>query len=185
MNTLAKTSIASLFAGALVLAASPARADSNRDGGFVQGNILGVSVLTSGLGVGAGGTAGFPLELSAGYHVSGKQEGFHIGFAQRFTFSSAFFAASTLKMGWTIPISIKDMELGISPYFWGGPAYGDTDLRAYFGPGLEARFFPIAHGAGKGFFGTARPFDLGFMPIGSGAGTAIVYTFSVGLGYAF
>lgn len=68
------------------------------------------------------------------------------------------------------------MELTIAPYGYGGPAYGDIDLRAHFGFGVEGRFFPLVEGPGKGFFAVARPFEIGFIP-GNG-GTAVPFTFS-------
>ena len=53
-------------------------------------------------------------------------------------------------------------------------------MRFLFGFGAEARFFPLVEGAGKGFFATARPFEIGFMK-----GPGVMLVFSLGAGYAF
>lgn len=184
MKALSLLFVSSLLAGSLVLTSSSAHAESSRGAAYVQGNVLGFTAL-----VNSGGGSGFPLEVSGGYHLGGTHEGFVIGGAQKFLFGSLGGAAfaTVLRVGYDIAIPIKDFELTIAPYGFGGIAYGDGwggDVHAHFGFGAEGRFFPLSEGAGKGFFAVARPLEVGFVPIGGGAGTAIPYTFSVGAGYA-
>jgi len=183
MKALTRILVSSLLAGSLALVSSSAHAESTRGAGYVQGNVLGFTAFFN-----TGGGAAFPMELSGGYHINGSHEGFVIGGAQKFIFggnAGGFIGATVLRMGYDIAIPIKEFELTVAPYGYGGIAYGDLDLRAHFGFGVEGRFFPLTEGAGKGFFAVARPFEVGFIPIGSGLGTLVPYTFSVGAGYAF
>lgn len=187
MKALSRLLVSSLLVGAVALASSTvsstAHAQSTRGAGYVQGNVLGFTAFFN-----TGGGAAYPMELSGGYHINGTHEGFVIGGAQKFIFGGnfgGFIGATVLRMGYDIAIPIKEMELTVAPYGYGGIAYGDADLRAHFGFGVEGRFFPLTEGAGKGFFAVARPLEVGFIPIGGGAGTLIPYTFSLGAGYAF
>jgi hypothetical protein len=177
--------VSSLLAGSLALVSSSAHAESTRGAAYVQGNVLGYTPFFN-----SGGGSAFPMEVSGGYHLGGTHEGFVIGGAQKFLFGSFGGAAfaTVLRLGYDIAIPIKQFELTVAPYGFGGIAYGDGwggEVRAHFGFGVEGRFFPLTEGAGKGFFAVARPLEIGFVPIGGGAGTAIPYTFSVGAGYAF
>lgn len=182
MKALSRLFAAGLVAGATLLVSSSASAQSSRGAGYVQGNVLGFTALMNTFG----GT-GFPMEFSGGYHINGAHEGFVIGGAQKFLFGTGggVGLATVLRMGYDIAIPIKEMELTIAPYGFGGPAYGDGwgGVRAHFGFGVEGRFFPLTEGAGKGFFAVARPFELGFVP--ATGGTFVPYTFSLGAGYAF
>ncbi|MBK8215167.1 MAG: hypothetical protein IPK71_15615 [Myxococcales bacterium] len=178
MKALSRLFAAGLVAGATLLVSSSASAQSSRGAGYVQGNVLGFTAFLNTFG----GTA-FPMEFSGGYHINGSHEGFVIGGAQKFFFRTGFAAATVLRMGYDIAIPIKEMELTIAPYGYGGPAYGDIDLRAHFGFGVEGRFFPLVEGPGKGFFAVARPFEIGFIPFTGG--TLVPFTFNLGAGYAF
>ena len=181
MKTISRLFVSSLFAGAVALASSTAHAESTRGAGYVQGNVLGYTTFLNSFG----GSA-YPLELHGGYHIGGTHEGFVIGATQKFLFASGgFLGATVARAGYDIAIPIKEFELTVAPYGYAGVAYGDAlgEARVHFGFGAEARFFPLVEGAGKGFFATARPFEIGFMP---GTGTTFVpYNFSLGAGYAF
>lgn len=182
MKIISRLFVSSLFAGAVALASSTAHAESTRGAGYVQGNVLGYTTFLNSFG----GSA-YPLELHGGYHIGGTHEGFVIGATQKFLFATGgFLGATVARAGYDIAIPIKEFELTVAPYGYAGVAYGDGgggDVRFHFGFGAEARFFPLVEGAGKGFFATARPFEIGFMP---GPGTTLVpYNFSLGAGYAF
>jgi hypothetical protein len=186
MKARSRLVVSSLLAGAVALVSSSAHAESTRGAGYVQGNVLGYSLV--GLSVGGfGGTGGgYPIDLHGGYHLGGTHEGFVIGATQRFIFATGFLGATTARAGYDIAIPIKDgeMELTVAPYGFLGLMYGEgSGARPYFGVGAEARFFPLNEGAGKGFFATAKPLELGFAP-GSG-GLVWTYTFNAGAGYAF
>ncbi len=156
MKALSRLFAAGAVAGATLLVSSSASAQSSRGAGFVQGNVLGFTAFLNTFG----GTA-FPMEFSGGYHINGSHEGFVIGGAQKLLFANRGVGfATVLRMGFDIAIPIKEMELTIAPYGYGGPAYGDgwDGMRAHFGFGVEGRFFPLTEGAGRGFFAVARPF---------------------------
>lgn len=189
MKTISRLFVSSLFAGVVALASSTAHAESNRGAGYIQGEVLGYSLVGQSVDTPFGSVSAssgtFPLEIHGGYHLGGTHEGFVIGASQKFFFSSGFVAATVGRLGYDIAIPIKggEMELTVVPFGFGGVMYGDSSGRAYFGLGAEARFFPLSEGAGKGFFAAAKPFELGFAP-GSG-GMFTTYTFHLGAGYAF
>ncbi len=186
MKNLNRLLVSSMLTGTFALASPNAHAtESTRGPGYVQGNILGFAMVGASAGGFTGTSGGFPIDFQAGYHFSGRHDGFVLGGVQKFFFASGTTGATAARGGWDIPIAIKDMELTIAPYALAGILYGFSggDPRAYFGPGVEARFFPLNEGAGKGFFATARPFELIFAP-GSG-GLLYTYTFNAGAGYAF
>ena len=190
MKALSRLFVSSLLAGTVAFVSSSAHAQSTRGAGYVQGNVLGYSLVGASVSFGALGsvsaTSGaYPIDLHGGYHLGGTHEGFVIGATQRFLFSGGFIAATTARAGYDIAIPIKngEMELTIAPYGFLGAMYGDNGGRPYFGAGVEGRFFPLNEGGGKGFFATAKPLELGFAP-GSG-GLLWTYTFNAGAGYAF
>jgi len=186
MKALSRLFVSSLLAGAVAFVSSSAHAESTRGAGYVQGNVLGYSLVGTSAG-GFGGTSGaYPIDLHGGYHFGGTHEGFALGATQRFLFSGGFLAATTARAGYDIAIPIKngEMELTVAPYGFLGLMYGEgSGARPYFGVGAEARFFPLNEGGGKGFFATAKPLELGFAP-GEG-GLFWTYTFNAGAGYAF
>ncbi|HQY60953.1 MAG: hypothetical protein IPF92_28250 [Myxococcales bacterium] len=178
---LRRWSVCSLLAGAVALGASTAHAqNSDRGPGFVQGNVLGFATSLSG-GV---GTA-YPMEFSGGYHLgTNAHEGGVIGGAQKLFFAGGgVLAATVFRGGYDIAVPIQEMELTIAPYGYAGVAYGGGFTGAHFGFGGEGRFFPLKQGPGKGFFAVGRPFEIGF--IAAGSGVAVIYTFSLGAGFAF
>lgn len=190
MKALSRLLVSSLLVGAVALTSSSAHAQSTRGAGYVQGNVLGYSLVGASVSAGAFGSVsatsgGYPIDLHGGYHLGGTHEGFVIGATQKFIFSGAFTAGTLARAGYDIAIPIKngEMELTIAPYGQIGALYGDNGGRFAFGLGAEGRFFPLNEGAGKGFFATAKPFELTFAP-GSG-GLLYLYTFSAGAGYAF
>ncbi len=171
--------LSTAFAGAVALASSSAEAQSSRGPGFVQGNLLGYSTGISG---GYGGA--FAMEFSGGYHLTGRHDGLVVGGAQKFLFvGGSVLAATVFRMGYDISIPIQEMELTIAPYGFAGLAYANGGAGAHFGFGGEGRFFPLKEGPGKGFFAVGRPFEVGF--ISNSFGTSVIYTFSVGAGFAF
>lgn len=138
----------SIAAAALVLAAATsARADDSERGPFYfQGHVLGVSPAFADAGSGRAG-ATFPLELHAGYHVSGRHDGFVFGVSQRFAFGSGSYGATMGRLGWDIPVRLGKAELTIAPYAFGGVLYGfgqGSSAAAHFGAGTELRLFPLA-----------------------------------------
>ena len=180
MKATSRLLVSSLLAGAVALVSSSAHAQSTRGAGYIQGNVLGFAT--------ASGGSGFPIDLHGGIHLSGNggHEGFVIGGTQKFIFGGGGgFGMTMARLGFDIAIPIKDMELTIAPYGQGGIGYGFSggDPGAAFGFGVDGRFFPLTEGAGKGFFATAKPFELTFLP--TSLVTFTFYTFSVGAGYAF
>jgi hypothetical protein len=192
MKTISRLFVSSLFAGAVALASSTAHAESNRGAGYIQGEVLGYSLMgapgvDTPFGSISASYGAYPIEIHGGYHLGGTHEGFVLGGSQKFFFGSASSGATLLRAGYDIAIPIKggEMELTVAPFGFGGIYYGFSggDPRAMFGFGAEARFFPLNEGAGKGFFAAAKPIELGFLP-GTG-GLFTTYTFHLGAGYAF
>lgn len=137
-----------LLTTALVVAgfcsAAPARADSKRGPFFIEGHVLGGALAFPSTGV--IGTS-YPLEIAAGYHISGVHEGFVLGLAQRFDIglSGGSSGATLARLGWDFAIDLDPMELTIAPYLHGGALYGfgGGGAGGLVGPGVEGRLFPF------------------------------------------
>lgn len=119
----------------------PAAADSDRGPFYVQAHVVGgtISFVDPMVGI------SFPIELHAGYHFSGRHDGFVVGLTQRIGFGSGAYGMTLARLGWDIPIQAGRVELTIAPYLFGGAFYpfGGGDAGAHFGAGTELRIFPI------------------------------------------
>ncbi len=121
-----------------------ARAESERGAFHIEGHVLGVSLAVPSQGVGAA----YPLEISAGYHVSGRHDGFVVGIVQRFDlgFTGPSTGASAARLGWDFSIPAGKMEFTIAPYVQGGAVYGfsgGASAGGLVGTGIEGRLFPF------------------------------------------
>jgi hypothetical protein len=170
-----------------IVAPHVALGESTREPFFVE-------VLPGGAGLGFYDAAFFPsypLELGAGYHVSGHHEGFVVGLAQRFDlfYDGGVGGASLARIGWDFAIPISEMELVVAPFVGGGPLY---DLRGGFvggtvGGGIETRLFPVAaSGDGppslaEGVFIVAKPIAVDYAAIATISGAVLSFQAGAGL----
>ena len=120
----------------------PAQAESQRGPFFVEGHVLGGAIAFPSGATGAS----YPLEIAAGYHISGVHEGFVLGLAQRFDIgiSGGSSGATLARLGWDFAIDLDPMELTIAPYLQGGAVYGfGGGAGGLVGMGVEGRWFPF------------------------------------------
>lgn len=130
---------------ALVVPSVASAADSERGPGYVEAHVLGASIgIASANGISATAVS-YPIEISGGYHVSGRHDGFVLGGTQRFFFGNGTGGATVARLGYDIAVPIGRRELTIAPYAFGGVyyAFAGGDPGAHLGLGVEGRFFPI------------------------------------------
>lgn len=144
--------VAAAAAAALFSASSTAHADESRHGaGYVQLQPLGVTLDFASVGGASSTDARYPLELHGGYHLSGRHDGFVVGATQRFTFGDVSAGATVARLGWDFAFALGDSELTVAPFAFVGARYpfSQGDASAYFGFGVEGRYFLFsnAHGA--------------------------------------
>lgn len=132
-----------LVAIAIFTTSTRAHAESERGAFYVEGHVVGVSLALPSGGVGAA----YPLEVSAGYHVFGRHDGFVVGLVQRFDFgfTGPSTGATAARAGWDFAIPAGKMEVTIAPYLQGGAVYGfgGTKPGGLVGTGVEGRLFPV------------------------------------------
>jgi hypothetical protein len=166
---------------ALSLPSTAHAAESAKGPFYVQAGVLGYSFRGGGNLWFAGA---YKLDIEFGYHFSGRHDGFVLAGRQSFYIAGASAGASDLRIGYDIPIPLKDgkYELTIAPYGLVGIGYSlrsvmGTDFHA--GAGIEVRFFPMES---NGFNIFARPIEATFF-----VGTIHFWTLSpsVGVGFAF
>jgi len=174
------------IAAVVLLSASPARAERTSTHGpvYIEAHPLGFSSFTVCNSVGVvslcGSTTTFMMDFEAGYHFSGRHDGFVLGGRQSFYISGGSAGSTQARFGYDIPIAISEgkYELIVAPYGVMGIAYpfkaGDASFA--FGFGGEARFF-IGDG---GFYVSGRPIEIGGWAPGG-----FLYKFALGLGYSF
>ena len=153
---------------------------------YVQGAVLGY---TSGFGD-AWGFGAYRIDAEFGAHFTGRHDGFVLAGRQSFYFGFGFggftFASTQARLGYDIPIVLKDgkFEITIAPYGLVGVEYGfctGCGAAFTFGFGAEGKFFPMQS---NGFYAFARPIEINFFVAGNnGFGTA--YSPGLGIGYAF
>lgn len=156
-------------------------ADSAKGPFYVQAGVLGFSFR----GGGAQWIGGaYKLDVEFGYHFSGRHDGFVLAGRQSFYMGGGALGTTDLRIGYDIPIPLKDgkYELTIAPYGLVGVGYAlrgglGTDL--HLGAGVEGRFFPMQS---NGFYVFARPVELTFF-----VGSLSFWTISpsAGVGIAF
>jgi len=167
---------------------SSAHADDSSYGPFyVQGGV-GISYwdfpnLVAGFGY---SWTGFDPQIEAGYHFSGRHDGFVLGLRQAFILTGiqAHAAGLTaLRGGWDIPIKISSFELNIDPfgtvgigYLFDGPSAGIS-----LTGGVDAKLFFLAD---KGVYAFVRPIELGAQCFEDAGRCAFSYAMSVGAGFA-
>ena len=145
MKTISRLFVSSLFAGVVALASSTAHAESNRGAGYIQGEVLGYSLVGQSVDTPFGSVSAssgtFPLEIHGGYHLGGTHEGFVIGASQKFFFSSGFVAATVGRahapaVASPFPCDLcAKLEMGLAP-----------SVAAWRAPDFEA----LAAGGGRG-----------------------------------
>ena len=133
--------IAAALLAISLAARSASAADSERGPFYIQGQVVGATVAFVDPVIGLS----FPVELHAGYHFSGRHDGFVAGLSQRFGFGSGVYGMTLARAGWDIAIPVGRAELTIAPYAFVGAFYpfGGGDAGAHFGAGGELRIFPI------------------------------------------
>ena len=202
MKNVTRLAVAALSATTVALASAPAHAgDSTRGAFYVQAAPIGFAnitqcvdvVLPDSFGVlhtqSVCGTAGaYRAAAEFGYHFSGRHDGFVLGARQTFWFYSGGTAGVTqARLGWDIPIAIKDFELTIAPYGLLGVSYalsGGGNASFTFGAGVEGKFFFMKPDSGaNGLYAFVQPIELGGAAGGGFSG--FVYQFAAGAGYAF
>ena len=182
------------FAFAATVASSAGAADSTHGALYIQGSPIGVAGITYQTSdycrqgpttVACGGTFwsnAYRLDFELGYHFSKRYDGFVLAGRQVFYFNTDYAdghveGATQLRLGYDIPIPIKQFELNIDPYGVVGVGYGFSNQNAAFtfAGGVEGKFFIV-----KGFYAFARPIELGaWLPGG------MVWNIGAGVGYAF
>jgi hypothetical protein len=203
MKTITRLSLASLAAiSGLLFASTPAHAaDSTRGPFYVQASPIGAATITYAQVCfhsslinqdicGSGGSGGaYRAAVEFGYHFSGRHDGFALGVRQTFLINGGSLGITQARLGWDIPIPIKDFELVIAPYGVIGVAYafsnnGNGSVGVAFGAGVEGRFFFMKSDASaKGLYAFAQPIEVGGMVAGPFGG--FTYMAGLGIGYAF
>lgn len=180
----------------VLLVASEAAADDSKRGAFyVQGSPLGVGVAfypgaeytdpVSGQTISGGGgaSAAYRVDVEAGYHFSGRHDGFALGLRQAFYFSGGSLGSTTVRAGYDIPIALADgkMELTIAPFVHAGIGYAFAggDPSFHWGVGADGRLFFLKD---LGLYAFLRPIEFS-MFINSAVVPAI--SFGAGMGFAF
>lgn len=186
---------ATILATAL-LASSAASADDSKRGAFyVQGSPLGVGVAfypgadavdpvtgqTTSLGGGA--SAAYRIDVEAGYHFSGRHDGFVLGLRQAFYFGSGSLGSTTVRAGFDIPVAIGEsgMELTIAPFahLGIGYAFAGGDPSFHWGVGADGKLFFLKD---VGLYAFVRPIEFS-MFINQAVIPAL--SFGAGMGFAF
>lgn len=196
----ARALVVAAAAAALFSAPSTAHADESRHGaGYVQLHPLGVTLDFASAGGASSTDARYPLELHGGYHLSGRHDGFVVGATQRFTFGDVSAGATVARLGWDFAFALGDSELTVAPFAFVGARYpfSQGDASAYFGFGVEGRYFLFSNAAGAataagapgraggvldGLYLVLKPLDLGFGP---GTASVVTLSFQAGAGLAF
>ncbi len=182
---------AAIFGAALVtfVAASALADDSEQGPLYIQGGV-GVSywdfprVEFFGFFTGYSWT-GFNPQIEAGYHFSGRHDGFVLGLRQAFIVTGLQGNAAgltALRGGWDIAMKVSSFELNIDPfatigigYIFDGPHAGITATG-----GIDAKIF---FGA-TGIYAFARPAELGIQCFHDVGECAFSYAATVGAGIA-
>lgn len=194
--------------GSSLLVPRTASADESKRGPFyVQVQPLGVDVGFAGSG-GAGPSstdAFYALGIDAGYHFSGRHDGFVVGLSQRFSFGPNTAGSTVARVGYDFAFGLDAQELVVAPYAFGGARYvfDGGDPAGYFGFGVEGRYFLLAKNAAataagsaakaksaatgggsalSGLYLVVKPFELGFA---TGTPSMTTLTFQAGVGYSF
>lgn len=202
MKTTARLSVASLAAisGLLFAPTEAHAADSTRGAWYVQGSPVGFATYTLAQvcvhnslvsqDFCSGGSAGaYRAAAEFGYHFSGRHDGFVLGVRQTFWISSPVIGVSQVRLGWDIPIPIKDFELVIAPYGVVGVSYlfssnSNGTIGVAFGAGVEGKFFFMKpDSSAKGLYAFAQPVEVGGLVAGPFGG--FMYQAGLGMGYAF
>lgn len=189
------STVALASAGLFLLVARDAAADDSKRGAFyVQGSPLGVGVAfypgadytdpVTGQTVSGGGgaSAAYRIDVEAGYHFSGRHDGFALGLRQAFYFSGGSLGSTTIRAGYDIPLAIgENMELTIAPFAHAGIGYAFAGGDPFFhwGVGADGRLFFLKD---LGLYAFLRPIEFS-MFINSAVIPAI--SFGAGMGFAF
>jgi len=201
MKRIVRLSVASLAAiSGLLFASTPAHAaDSTHGPWYVQGSVgfatysisptCTHSPIFGDLCLGGGSFGAFRGTAEGGYHFSGRADGFVLGLRQTIFASGGSMGITQVRLGWDIPIPIKDFELIIAPYGVGGVAYvfssgGNGSVGVALAAGVEGKFFFMKpDSSAKGLFAFLQPVEIGGLFAGPFGG--ITYTAGAGMGYAF
>lgn len=132
-----------------------------------------------------GGHMDFKLEESLSYHLSGTDEGFHLGVMLGEAFIDVFFFDVAARAGYDFKFRINaNMDFGVNPYLGLGLGYltfgggGAGDSAAFLiQPGVEAKLY-----IGDMIYIFLRPLQFS---IYIKDGTSSTYDFLTGVGFRF